>query len=387
MYAYVDETGNTGNRIFDPEQPVFMTAAMITRSNFDMARRGDILALAKKIGVGALHANELGMGRVEVIAPRLLSALKKAEARFFVSRLEKRYLAAAKVFDTYFDQGENLAVPWNVYWIRSMRLTMMFKLATFVITEEAAQVVWDCVVAPKEARSKELFIKGAELLLAEVNNLPDKRARKIATDALQWALENPENFTTHIRERKRRNMHSPNFVAFNNLMMGIDRASQDMGLKIREIVHDRQQEFEKTFLDWHSLFSRPELENVEPLEWPGEAQPHKVGSVLGSSLRLSTEEDSVGLQAIDIVLWLYKRAVTGSDIGPEGARLMNHVFKRGYQNDFSFDGVGAIADQQLSTMMSADLSSEQLAAGKKLMEEMEARRIADMREYVQKKAS
>ena len=199
MYAYVDESGNTGNRIFDPEPPVFMTAAMITKSNFDMARRSDVHELAKKLGVRALHANELGMARIELIAPRLLSIVKKAEARFFVSRLEKRYLAATKVYDTYFDQGENLAVPWNAYWIRSMRLTMMFKLANFVITEEAAQVVWDCVTASKEARSKELFVEGAKLLLAGVNNLRDKRARQIAAEALQWAIDNPENFTTHIR--------------------------------------------------------------------------------------------------------------------------------------------------------------------------------------------
>lgn len=156
MYAYVDETGNTGNRIFDPEQPVFTTAAMITKTNFDMARRRDIAALAKKLGVTALHANELGTARIELIAPRLLGVLKKSDARFFVSRLEKRYLAAAKVYDTYFDQGENPAVPWNMYWVRSLRIMMMFKLATFVITEEAAQVTWDCVTATKEARSKEL---------------------------------------------------------------------------------------------------------------------------------------------------------------------------------------------------------------------------------------
>jgi hypothetical protein len=29
MYAYVDEMGNTGNRIFDPNQPLYVTAAMI----------------------------------------------------------------------------------------------------------------------------------------------------------------------------------------------------------------------------------------------------------------------------------------------------------------------------------------------------------------------
>jgi hypothetical protein len=39
MYAYVDETGNTGNQIFDPNQPLFITAAMMTRVNFDVIQR------------------------------------------------------------------------------------------------------------------------------------------------------------------------------------------------------------------------------------------------------------------------------------------------------------------------------------------------------------
>ncbi len=117
MYAYVDETGNTGNALFDPEQPVFITAAMMTKTNFDAVWKGDLKAIAGRVGVSALHANELGIGRIEEIADDLLRVIKKADARFVVSRLEKSYLAAAKVFDTYFDAGENLAVPWHAYWI------------------------------------------------------------------------------------------------------------------------------------------------------------------------------------------------------------------------------------------------------------------------------
>jgi hypothetical protein len=40
MWAYVDESGNTGNRIFDEEQPLFVTAAMATKTNFDLVYRG-----------------------------------------------------------------------------------------------------------------------------------------------------------------------------------------------------------------------------------------------------------------------------------------------------------------------------------------------------------
>jgi hypothetical protein len=82
MYAYVDETGNTGNRIFDPDQPLFITAAMMTRGNFDMIQKARVAATAKKAGVQALHANELGIGKVEDIAPDLLNLSKPQEPAF-----------------------------------------------------------------------------------------------------------------------------------------------------------------------------------------------------------------------------------------------------------------------------------------------------------------
>jgi hypothetical protein len=194
MYAYVDETGNTGNELFDPEQPVFVTAAMMTKTNFDAVRRGDLKAIAGRVGTSALHANELGIGRIEEIADDLLRVIKKADAKFFVSRLEKSYLAAAKVFDTYFDAGENLAVPWHAYWIRPLRLMLMFKLATYIIDEEIARIVWDCVTAKTEAKSKGFFVDGAEAILARAPRLPDARSREIVTEAMQGRLPTLKTF-------------------------------------------------------------------------------------------------------------------------------------------------------------------------------------------------
>ncbi len=37
IYAYVDETGNTGHNLFDEVQPDFFTGALITKGDFDVA--------------------------------------------------------------------------------------------------------------------------------------------------------------------------------------------------------------------------------------------------------------------------------------------------------------------------------------------------------------
>lgn len=385
MWAYVDETGNTGNHIFDEEQPFFVTAAMMTKTNFDLTCARGISAIAAAAGVEALHANKLGMARVETIAPALLRLLKKADAQFFVARLEKRYLAATKVVDTYFDQGENLAVPWHLYWIRHMRLTLTFKLASFVITEEIAQTVWNCVTATSESKSKEHFRAGAVAMLKQMATVKDVRFREVVTEALEWALDNPENFSTYLRDKINRYGHSPNFVAFTLLLDGLDRTSKSWGRRIREIVHDQQSQFEKTIVQWHEVISRPAFQEVEPYRWPGEDEPISVSKVPGSAFRMSSEEESAGLQVIDVILWLFKRMFDDKDFGPESARLTNWVLRRAYLSDFSFDGVAEAAGEKMRVFMDAEFTDEQMAKGAEQSAEFESSRKKAMAGYARAK--
>ena len=105
MFAFVDETGNTGANLLDEEQPDIFTAALITKSDFDLVYGAKVRRLAKRAGGTSLHAKDLGFKRIQPIARELCQIFKKADARFFVSRVEKRYLLATKIFDTFFDLG------------------------------------------------------------------------------------------------------------------------------------------------------------------------------------------------------------------------------------------------------------------------------------------
>jgi hypothetical protein len=82
LYAFVDETGNTGHNLFDEAQPDFFTAALITKGDFDNNYRAEALALTSTLGVESLHGKELGLGRIEAIADDFLSLLKKVKANF-----------------------------------------------------------------------------------------------------------------------------------------------------------------------------------------------------------------------------------------------------------------------------------------------------------------
>jgi hypothetical protein len=383
MYAYADETGNTGNQIFDPNQPLFITAAMMTRTNFDAIHKATVAAIVKRANVSELHANEMGTAKVEEIAGDLLKLVKAAQARFFLSRLEKRYLGATKVIDTYFDSGENLAVPWQAYSIRHMRLLLAFKVATYVLTDDIAQTVWDCLTAKKEGTSVRLFLEGARAMLGRAHNLPDARSQQIVTEAMQWAIENPENFSIHTKNKALRFSHSPNYVAFTALVIGIDEASKTWKSPVREIVHDRQMELESMFRFHHQIVTNA---SDEVFHWPGEA-PISMRRVPGSALRIPKDEPSPGLQVIDVILWLFKRALANQDLGPEGGRLLQQVFRRGRQNDLSFQGVGPQLEAEWEKINNAPLREEQLEFGRNFVAKSEERRLAAMEEYKRTKAA
>ena len=385
MWAYVDETGNTGQNIFDPNQPIYLTAALMTRTNFDLIESTSINRLARSVGVKTFHANQMGVQKINDVSPQIAKIFKRCGAKFFVSRLEKKYLVATKVIDTYFDQGENMAVPWHMYWIRPMRLTLTFKLASFVLTEEIAQCVWKCLTAKSERSSKEFFVEGAELMLSRVDCIPDARSRDVVEEALKWAIRNPENFDTYSEDKVSRYFHSPNFVAFTNLMDGIEQASQGWKRPVREIVHDEQFQFEKTFQRWHTLMSQPHLANATPLNLPGKSRPVPVSFAPGSKFRISNDEASVGLQMVDVLLWLFRRLFEGREIGYQSRILLNVVLRRAYQQDFSFDGVGEKADEAVSRIMEGEIPEGKMEVAKSMLADHEAMRRRKIEEYELKK--
>ena len=261
----MDETGNTGGNLFDPEQPWFITIGLMTKANSDVLER-NLFSARNANGKIEFRANEVGFERIEQIAPRLLIVAKKRDAWFFISRVEKLYLATTKIVDTVFDSYENKAVPWHVYNLRHLKLILLFKLAHYVLDEDMVKLFWDSLMHKNSKTASELFVEACKAILARVDNLPDKRSREIAREAFTWAIENYDRITVHSATKLARYGHMPNLVAFANLIDGIDRQSRAWGKSVKIIEHDRQTQFEKSLAFMHELYANAD---PTPIEWPG----------------------------------------------------------------------------------------------------------------------
>ena len=368
LFAFVDETGNTGSNIFDEAQPDFFTGALITKSNFDVLQKNTLRTICRKHGIGSLHASALGFGPIELIAPDLLKLLKKVDARFFVSRVEKRYLVATKFYDTFFDSGENPAANWNAYNVRVLKLMMCFKVAS-IMTDDIAREFWAMLMARNEKQARAKIPGICDAVLSNVPLLPDQRSREVVTETLMWSRDHPEALDIFIAGRQAKNGHMPNMVAFANLLDGLEWFSKRWNRPLQKIVHDRQSQFEGSLEEWHRMFSNA---SGEPIHLPGETMVLR--KVPGSTFEVSSSDDSAGIQVADLTLWLFRQFLAGRNLPENSAKLLNHVFKKGYQQDFSFRGVGDQVEVKLREIMEADIPAEAMEAGRRILEEQEQMR-------------
>jgi hypothetical protein len=380
MFAFVDETGNTGHNIFDPAQPQFVTAALVTRANFDALYAGTIAELATSVGVKALHANVMGLEKLEAIAPKLQHLLKKADARFVLSVVEKRYLAVTKIIDYIFDSGENLAVRWQSYNIRPLRLLLVFKVA-HLVDVPLAQEFWGALMEPKKADTYNRFREACRTLLGRVGHLPDAGSREVVSEAVQWAIDNTDQLTLHADNKEARYGHLPNMVGFRSLIDGIEAQSRKWGKGVKVIVHDEQTQFERNLKNWHEMYSNA---SDETIYWPGE-EPHSLRAVGGSKLVMSRHHDSPGIQVVDTILWLNKRRVDEKPFGEATADLLHSALKKTWHYELSFKHVGAQLKEQLDRVNIAPLSQEQIERGAAMQKHEREARAAALAEFEQGK--
>jgi hypothetical protein len=375
LYAYVDESGNTGKNVFDEAQPDYFTAALITRGDFDRIWGARVKAIAARLNVDSLHAGDLGLGRLEIIAGDLLDLLVKADVHFFLCRVEKKYLVATKMFDILFDSGENAAVAWHNYNFKPLKIMLAFKLA-HLITDDIAKAFWQFLLKPREVDARAMLPDICDSLLERLEALPDARSREVIGEALAWIKAHPD--TLHISNERAiaKHGHYPNLVGFSNLLRGLQHHAETFNKKVAAIVHDEQTEFENALKTWHGLFS-----NAAPdrLRWAGEE--YSLQTVPGSQLTIKPDEESQGVQVADVVLWLYAQAQKGRDL-PEGcAQLLLFAMGRGWHDDFSFRGVEQSLMEKWGGVFFGPMEAEKLEAGRKMVEESERRRLASMAQF------
>jgi hypothetical protein len=375
IYVYVDESGNTGKNIFDPAQPDYFAGALISKGDFDLRYTDRIKAIAAKVGATAIHANELGLGNLEVIAADLYELLSTAGTQFFVSRVEKKYLLATKMFDVLFDSGENAAIAWHNYNFKALKIILALKLG-HIIDDNIGRNFWNTLLMTRESDARTALPPICEALKSRLNLLPDARSQEIFTEGFDWIIKHPECVQFATEQKIAKKGHFPNLVAFANLLQGLQHISQLWKKKVKQITHDEQSEFKGSLESWHDLFSNA---SSDVIQWAGES--YSLQWTPGSSFVMKPDETSVGIQMADTALWLFGQLLKGKSIPKNSTALLELTLQQGWHNDFSFNGVERHLTEKYGEVLFGEMPDEKMEVARKMLEMAEARRSASMEQF------
>jgi hypothetical protein len=320
VIVYTDETGNTGTNVFDPEQPWFWTGSLLANPDFDSVAEPLHAACIKHLGVDELHGAVLGLPKIESIADTLIELIEAADCYFIFCLVEKTHLVGTKFVDTVMDSGINKAVSPFHYNHPLFRMTMAHTLV-HILTEKDLREFWPAYLAGKIDPFLHVLRNVKWRILSRIK---DPRQWEILGDAIDWAMKYPSEILGGSRTNSV--LDAPNIVAFSQLLTQLQEMLHETGSRVVGFVCDEQDQFGKGIRDSYAFLSRISFANQQ-FDWL--AEPQAVDT-FRCPIELISSKTSIGLQVVDVVLWLAKRFA--EDRVPEGFpgchKLMTTVHPR-----------------------------------------------------------
>lgn len=336
MYHYVDESGHSGSKLFRDikNQPNLYYGVLTAPGDLDKLITEEVIAMRKVVDTERLHANQLGNGRLVLLADRLMTIQNRLGLVFDFYVVKKRAHAEFCFFDQVFDSGMNEAVPYHAYWTpyRYMLLLEVHLLFNAASAERA----WNIRIDTDEKRAaKDLSLLCRDLLKG-IGRIRSAEARRIIRKALTWAAQNPGEISYNARDDKQIKQISPNIIGFQFVMHGIARRVLEEGKKSEAIIVDRQQEFNKaqqTLAEFFASAAGIEFEN--PIGMP----VISFNGMPDVALDFRPGDTCVGLELVDIYLWIFKRKFEGKSLADELEPLFEAQVGRGSYDEISHEGI------------------------------------------------
>lgn len=282
--------------------------------------------IRKIINDDVIHANILGVGGLVKIAPLLIKIQKKMKFDFDYYFIEKLDYALVMFFDTVFDAGLNDAVKWDTYWT-PLRYVLIHKLS-ILFDEELLRESWRLSTVKRiENHSNDIVSLLSEVKRRAKASPLDARSKELIVDALEFGIRKPLSLDFGHTDQK---IISPNAVGFQFVVAAIARRTRKKRRKsVSSIIVDRQNQFNNAQIGTHYNLSRI-AEGIKKSSAKDKAMyfgnplyidfsPEEVShqGLTDREITISKSADSIGLQIVDVYLWIANKLISGVSMPAE----------------------------------------------------------------------
>lgn len=369
MFVFIDESGNSGQNMADKDSPFFYHLALLSKYNIDLDLNGRIKKLLKSHSLNELHGAKIS-NLLDELSPTILQELKDNNASFYYAEVEKSYLAYAKLYDTLFDNEENLGARWSAYQLRPLRLML---LCNFIgIVDEAVVVDFynNCLIASSQQQANDYLKRTCKLILSETYKLKDSRTKQIIEDTINGAKFFSSDITMFEKGKQDRWRHLPHIVSFLPMLNAISVYSRKHNSKVQRIIHDEQEQVQHVITEMHSIAAQAGARGVVwDLRENGSLDFKRIPE---KSFEMKDSTKSYGIQITDVCLYILTHGEPDSFCEPHKYELYNYINKH-LIDRFIFSKRMLYFEASLwyNKIMNTNLSQDQIEFGKNFVKKMD----------------
>lgn len=333
MYFYIDESGHTGTNLFDENQSCLYYGVLAAEEDINIVAKSDIEKAHKVLDVEELHGSELGMGGLVKIAEQWQRIQFEHKLKFDIYRVYKPDHAIICFYDQVFDQGINPAMSWTGYW-SPLRFILLLKIA-YLFDEQLAIMAWKARINTNDKAAEEDVKTICRNLLDRIDMLPDERSKQLLGDSLKWAIRNTSELDYNCKSKKEVLNVTPNIIGFQFVMQSIATKIADPE-GANKIVVDRQSEFNKAQKRLAEIYSNSNHINLVT----GLGMPRfDLRNMPRTPIEVPSEEGNIGLELVDIYLWLFKRIYERKNVPLELMPIVEYQMINGRTDEISLRGL------------------------------------------------
>lgn len=350
MFLHIDESGNSGNNLFDQNQPVLSYGVLSSRWDVDIHAEKERREILKRVGGDSLHANQVREIGLRKIADLMADLHGQFEFRFDYYFVHKPSFAIVTFFNAVFDAGINPAMKWDWYWT-PLRFPLLGVLES-LLDEELQRESWRlCLVAQANIGRESESIR--TLLNRVLQNLErshaPSRLREILADALRYGVKNPGDMDFGIYSPT---ALSPNTIGFQFVLTAIAYRQKIQQQKALCITVDRQTQFNGAQVRTYEIQSKLSAalrgngdDRVKYLAHPflegarGDTET-LIAHFPEEQLTIQDSARSFGLQITDTYLWLLNRYMKTGEVVAGFEAILESVLVNGM-----IDGISMAAMQ------------------------------------------
>lgn len=305
--------------------------------------------MLKELDVDSIHANVLGVDRLTDISSLIRNLQKKLRFNFYYYFIDKISYALVVFLDSVFDAGLNQAVKWDTYWT-PLRFLLIHKLS-ILFDEEILKESWSLCINKNIKNETDRIVTLLSELLQRVNQSNmDDRSKEIISDAFRFGIKNPLEIDFGTYDQK---IISPNSVGFQFVISSMAERLNKLGRKnaSSSIIIDQQAQFNRAQITTHynSVRIAEGLKKVSnkdrnmilfhPLY---RDQPDNIILRKGTptkDITISSSANSIGLQIVDIYLWIVNRVFSDNQLSSELVGIIDMFLRRSMIDGISMEAM------------------------------------------------